>query len=107
MESWFWGDEARYQRGKDIANEKEQAAKRGAEQREKDQQAAMAQNDNGDKKGEPSAAVDALDNASELKQADKQWLRRIPDDPGGLWRRKFLYQYKQQQQTRNNEDKTW
>lgn len=93
--------------GKDITNEKEQAAKRGAEQREKDQQAAMAQNDNGDKKGEPSAAVDALDNASELKQADKQWLRRIPDDPGGLWRRKFLYQYKQQQQTRNNEDKTW
>ena len=23
-----------------------------------------------------------------------QWLRRIPDDPGGLLRRKFLYQYK-------------
>ena len=93
--------------GKKDAGAKEQAAKEEAEQRAKEQQAAMAQKDNGDKKGEPSAAVDALDNASELKQADKQWLRRIPDDPGGLWRRKFLYQYKQQQQTRNSEDKTW
>ena len=23
----------------------------------------------------------------------EQWLRRIPDDPGGLLRRKFRYQY--------------
>ncbi len=27
-------------------------------------------------------------------QAAEQWLRRIPDDPGGLLRRKFLYQYR-------------
>jgi Ca-activated chloride channel family protein len=26
-------------------------------------------------------------------QAAEQWLRRIPQDPGGLLRRKFLYQY--------------
>jgi Ca-activated chloride channel family protein len=31
----------------------------------------------------------------EEKQALKQWLNRIPDDPGGLLKRKFLYQYKQ------------
>ncbi|MFT5503260.1 MAG: Ca-activated chloride channel family protein [Gammaproteobacteria bacterium] len=29
------------------------------------------------------------------KQALQQWLRKIPDDPGGLLRRKFLYQYSQ------------
>lgn len=28
------------------------------------------------------------------QQADEQWLRRIPDDPAGLLRRKFKYQYK-------------
>ncbi|RLA11955.1 MAG: hypothetical protein DRQ52_08725, partial [Gammaproteobacteria bacterium] len=28
----------------------------------------------------------------ETRQATEQWLRRIPDDPGGLLRRKFLYQ---------------
>lgn len=27
------------------------------------------------------------------EQAAEQWLRKIPDDPGGLLRRKFLYQY--------------
>jgi len=29
----------------------------------------------------------------EARQAADQWLRRIPDDPAGLLRRKFLYQY--------------
>ena len=31
---------------------------------------------------------------TEKQQATRQWLRRIPDEPGGLLRRKFLYQYK-------------
>ncbi len=31
-------------------------------------------------------------------EATEQWLRRIPDDPGGLLRRKFLYQYQRQPQ---------
>jgi Ca-activated chloride channel family protein len=44
-----------------------------------------------------STATDTpLDSAaSEQQQADERWLRRIPDDPGGLLRRKFLYQYSQ------------
>ena len=28
------------------------------------------------------------------EQAAEQWLRKIPDDPGGLLRRKFIYQYR-------------
>lgn len=35
---------------------------------------------------------------TEEQLAAEQWLRRIPDDPGGLLRRKFLYQYRQQSQ---------
>ena len=34
---------------------------------------------------------------AEQLQALEQWLRRIPDDPGGLLRRKFDYQYRQRQ----------
>ncbi|MDQ6952505.1 MAG: VWA domain-containing protein [Mariprofundaceae bacterium] len=34
----------------------------------------------------------------EKKQAFEQTIRRIPDDPGGLLRRKFMYQYQQQHQ---------
>lgn len=36
--------------------------------------------------------------SSEEQIAAEQWLRRIPDDPGGLLRRKFLYQYQQRAQ---------
>jgi len=43
---------------------------------------------------------------SEQQQATEQWLRRIPDDPGGLWRRKFLYQY-QKQQNQGDEKQPW
>ncbi len=45
--------------------------------------------------------------ASENDIATEQWLRRIPDDPGGLMRRKFQYQYQQQSQQRNSEIEPW
>ncbi len=35
----------------------------------------------------------ALRQEQEQQQALEQWLRRIPNDPGGLLRRKFRYQY--------------
>ena len=38
------------------------------------------------------------DELDEGQQASEQWLRRIPDDPAGLLRRKFKYQYQQQGQ---------
>lgn len=38
------------------------------------------------------------------QQATKQWLRRIPDDPGGLLRNKFKYQYKRQQGQQSEKD---
>ncbi len=41
---------------------------------------------------ETEMKVEAEDRMSE--QAANQWLRKIPDDPGGLLRRKFIYQYK-------------
>lgn len=44
-----------------------------------------------------SAGVDELERLDDQlsAQAAEQWLRKIPDDPGGLLRRKFLYQYRQ------------
>ncbi len=41
----------------------------------------------------------------EAQQATEQWLRRIPDDPAGLLRRKFRYQYRQRQAEPG--EKTW
>lgn len=43
---------------------------------------------------------------NEAEQANNQWLKRIPDDPAGLLRRKFKYQY-QQRKDRSNNAQTW
>ncbi len=43
---------------------------------------------------------------SEEERATQQWLQRIPDDPGGLLRRKFLYQYRQRER-RSESGKQW
>ena len=44
----------------------------------------------------PATAQNDTDKApSESDMATEQWLRRIPDDPGDLLKRKFLYQYQQ------------
>ncbi len=63
----------------------EQADKEAKEQQEKQQQLEQ-------KKLTPQEMAQEAEN----KEAIEQWLRRIPDDPGGLLRRKFYYQYNQQ-----------
>ena len=53
------------------------------------------------------APEDARPDEDEAARATEQWLRRIPDDPGGLLRRKFLYQYRQQQTPADEEPQPW
>jgi Ca-activated chloride channel family protein len=55
--------------------------------------------------GDRAAAADSVESISrdENEQAEAQWLRRIPDDPGGLLKRKFYYQYRLRQQQKNSE----
>jgi len=43
----------------------------------------------------------------EEAQASEQWLRSIPDDPGGLLRRKFYYQSRQREKRSMEGEKTW
>jgi Ca-activated chloride channel family protein len=67
---------------------KEQQAQAEEQQDDTEQQPLQAQ--------QQQEAIDK-DHAKtvESEQAMEQWLRRIPDDPGGLMRRKFIYQYRQ------------
>ena len=46
----------------------------------------------------PQDASEGAPPGSEEERAEAQWLRRIPDDPGGLLKRKFYYQYRLRQQ---------
>jgi Ca-activated chloride channel homolog len=56
-----------------------------------------------DEKLQPRADVNQSED--EQQQANEQWLRRIPDDPAGLLRRKFEYQYQLRRQKTENSDR--
>ena len=49
-----------------------------------------------DAKQQPKPAKEITQPTDEQQQANEQWLNRIPDDPAGLLKRKFKYQYGQQ-----------
>ena len=74
------------QEGQD--HEQQQRDRTGAqdEQRSQSAQEQDAQGHNTQNNGEPSEAKSEEDHSLE------QWLRRVPDDPAGLLRRKFEYQ---------------
>lgn len=89
---------------------KDQGQAQPADARAENQAGAQGQAGQQGKPGQDrSAASDAgLDTASkEQKQADERWLRRIPDDPGGLLRRKFLYQYSQRAKQQDTTEQSW
>ena len=76
--------------GEESESQGEPGADEGEEQAR--QQPAPAEAGEEPAEGDPVPTPGDLEEwASE--QAAEQWLRRIPEDPGGLLRRKFLYQY--------------
>ncbi|MCH7743193.1 MAG: VWA domain-containing protein [Proteobacteria bacterium] len=84
-------------------DEQQQDKKEEPSQEPSDEQDAEPQNQ---RMAEEDAKLDA-----EEQQALQQWLRRVPDDPGGLLRRKFGQQYedriRQGKISRNNTDADW
>ncbi len=76
----------------------QQADQEEADQAEVEQQQLGKEQDGEKEDAEEQQAMPSQDytETSETDIATEQWLRRIPDDPGGLLRRKFQYQYNQQ-----------
>lgn len=90
-----------------AATPKNAAKEKPAEQAQRDKQGQMPQA----AKGRPQQSTAAQHTATaarettahnESTQALQQWLRRIPDDPGGLLRRKFMLQHQQREQAAEN-----
>jgi Ca-activated chloride channel homolog len=75
----------------DAAATDEQQA--GEDQREAMEQ-ALREAEAAKESGEGRAAPPLDPAAAEKQQAADQWLRRIPDDPGGLLRRKFALEHR-------------
>ena len=79
-------------------SEEEKAAEEA--QREQEEQQAAEEELQQMQAGEPKDD----DLTDEERQAMEQWLRRIPDDPGGLLRNKFNYEhYKRRQEIMNGD----
>jgi len=71
----------------DSENDSEEAQQSTAQS----EQSQQGKDDDQQEKGR--TAAEAEDLSSEEQIAAEQWLRRIPDDPAGLLRRKLRYQY--------------
>jgi Ca-activated chloride channel family protein len=88
--------------GEQQDSEKDAEQKQQAEEQQARQ--SSAQNEDG-KKPDPKqneAPAQAMQPSDETMQANEQWLNRIPDDPGGLLKRKFKYQYGQRRRRSGN-----
>jgi Ca-activated chloride channel family protein len=79
------------------SSENQQEGEQGEEQSDEQQEG---------EEGEPSETEMEQNWSEEDAQAMEQWLRRIPDDPGGLLRRKFRNQH-QRRGAPAEETETW
>jgi len=80
------------------AGEKQEAKKEDSkEEKAKSDSAPEKQNESkSSPKNDAKKQVEAEKLTTEQQQANEQWLKRIPDDPASLLKRKFKYQYSQQ-----------
>lgn len=62
---------------------------------EKSQQPDQQHKDDAQRQAARQSEQSPAEAKDETTQANEQWLNRIPDDPAGLLKRKFLYQYGQ------------
>ncbi|MDB2704959.1 VWA domain-containing protein [Pseudomonadota bacterium] len=86
------------QQQSEAEKKKQEEDKKAQSEREKAQD-----NKQPDKAEQQQAEHSAND---ENRQAQEQWLKRIPDDPAGLLKRKFKYQYNQRNQS-SQQEQTW
>ena len=86
------------EQGEEESSDDQQEGEQGDE--ESDEQTE------GEETGEPSESEMEQNWSEEDAQAMEQWLRRIPDDPGGLLRRKFRNQH-ERRGAPADESETW
>lgn len=105
------GDDA----GSDGEQREANAAQSSADQQEADAEQQARQQQFGDALDQAekqdadkaSGSVERPESLDEQQQARQQLLNRVIDDPAGLWRRKFLYQYQQQAEPLPSGEQPW
>ena len=93
------GDESEDgEQGDEESSQDQQEGEQGDEESDEQQES--------EESGEPSQSEMEQNWSEEDAQAMEQWLRRIPDDPGGLLRRKFRNQH-ERRGAPADESETW
>jgi len=90
-------DSEQSEQGEEESSDQQQDGEQGEEESEEQQEGEESQ---------PSKSDMEQNWSEEDAQAMEQWLRRIPDDPGGLLRRKFRNQH-QRRGAPADESETW
>ncbi|PXX90986.1 hypothetical protein DIT71_10785 [Marinobacter vulgaris] len=109
--------------GSDSQNPQEGPSEQPSDQQNDQQQKGEPDNDNrqqeqsqgqDEQPGAEAAENDSQEprspaelDTSPLSQGQEQWLRRVPDNPGGLLRRKFLQQYQDRDTPSDEGDTPW
>ena len=93
------------QKKEDNAKQQQVDAQDEKQEQAEQQQAQEQKPEEGEQAQQEQSSQQAMNELDEEQQASEQWLRRIPDDPAGLLRRKFKYQY--QQYSRQAEDEKY
>lgn len=102
------GQEQQSEASDEQQSGKEQSAQQDAQSgREGAGKGNAAMSDEQRKQAAEQAAQAAAEGNSEEKLSAEQWLRQVPDDPGGLWRRKFQYQYQRQYGGQAGSEDAW
>jgi Ca-activated chloride channel family protein len=85
------------QQSQDESAGEQSAEEQQSEQARQEQQESETNGEENESANQSEEMQSAMDQESDkqAKQALEQWLRKIPDDPEGLLRRKFRYQYEQ------------
>ncbi len=108
-ESGQEGGQAQDQQSQQDSSSDQSGEQQGEAQASDSNQAEQQQAQQNGQQGEQSMEqAMSQGQQDESAQATEQWLRRIPDDPGGLLRRKFYYQYQQRpREMVNEEEEFW
>lgn len=88
-------DEKQNAQEQDLANQAANEQAQKPEEKQPSESARQAGDEHDQQESQLSAASSDQPPATAEERELQQWLQRIPDDPGGLMRRKFLYQYRQ------------
>ena len=79
----------------DGSDARQQQLQQGQDQEQPENQDSEDQENQADQNSDPAEQEMDDESRDEKQDALEQWLRRVPDDPGGLLRRKFRYESNQ------------